>query len=420
MRVLFVTPHFPEDFSQSVSGAFQRMRMWLDAFQALGADIDVLFFRHSRVTTGLENAPAVAQRLDELWGIRCNVILCGRESVEHPDGFFASYVQPALGLSRQSGFRSYIGKRQTEAFRHCLGRSPDIIFFHRLHATGPALSLSLGRARVFLDLDDVEHRKFAREVGQPPQWRFKPLLYMQVPALWWGERAAIVRSNRAFVCSEADRRYLRRMMGVRNVEVIPNAVAWIDDGPLAAEPNILFIGAYGYAPNVVAAEYLIREIWPGVARICPKARLLIAGLRSELIPSFQDPPDGVEFLGFVRDLNALYRRTRVLCCPIQSGGGTRIKILEAASYGVPVVSTPLGAEGIELTPDEEIVLRKDAKGLAEACADLLVDDARARRMGALARERVRALYSREAVVCRMKAIFGHEAAFEEGNSKLKS
>jgi glycosyltransferase involved in cell wall biosynthesis len=92
-----------------------------------------------------------------------------------------------------------------------------------------------------------------------------------------------------------------------------------------------------------------------------------------------------------------------MCCPIQSGAGTRVKILEAASHGVPVVSTPLGAEGLDFVGDSDIVLRDDAAGLAEACGALLSDDEQAGRIGAAARQRVRAQYDREAVVSRMRA-----------------
>jgi glycosyltransferase involved in cell wall biosynthesis len=160
---------------------------------------------------------------------------------------------------------------------------------------------------------------------------------------------------------------------------------------------------YNYSPNVVAAEYLIREVWPRLAQLRPGARLLIAGPNSRAVPSFESPPAGVEFLDFVADLNALYRRTRVLCCPVRSGSGTRVKILEAASYGIPIVSTPLGAEGIELVADTDMLLRNDAQSLAEACSELLADDARARRMGVSARERVLTLYSRDASVSRVRA-----------------
>jgi glycosyltransferase involved in cell wall biosynthesis len=416
-RVLFVSPQFPQDFATSVYGAFQRMRMWLDAFPYLDADLEILFLPRAGVAAGPATASVVARGLREHWGIESNVVICEREPEDHPGGPFASlissYLRPALSLSRHPQFRPYLGRRQKEAFAQCLARSPEIIFFHRLQAACPAMSFSLRGAKVFLDLDDVEHRRFAREVAQPPRLRLKPLLYAQLPALWWGERRAILRSNIAFVCSEIDRRYLWQVMRVRNVEVIPNAVPSIEEGSLAIERNVLFIGAYSYAPNVVAAEYLIRKVWPLLASLCPRARLLIAGPRSENLPSFKHPPSGVEFLGFVSDLDALYRRTRVVCCPIQSGGGTRIKILEAASHGVPVVSTPLGTEGIDLVPDTEVVVKEDSAGLAEACAALLDDRVRAQRIGAAARERVRALYGREAIGLKIRAVLAGEVAVDE-------
>jgi len=410
-RILFVSPYYPVDVSKSIHGAFQRMRMWLDAIQSVGAELDILLYPRAGAVAGPEAESATAQELSKLWGIRSNVVLCEREPQSHRDGLLASYidayVRPALGLWRQAEFSPYRGKRQREALAQCLARSPDIVFFHRLHAAIPAASLSIGSARIFVDLDDVEHRKFIRELARPPRWprwRLKPLLYLQLLPLWWGERAAIIRSDRAFVCSETDRQYLQRTMRVRNVEVIPNAVRWINDVPLTTGLNVLFIGTYGYGPNNVAAEYLIQEVWPHLAKMCPKARLLIAGPGHEAIPSYRNSPVGVEFLGFVSDLDALYRRTRVVCCPIQTGGGTRIKILEAASYGIPVVSSPLGAEGIDLMPDTEIVLRNSATDLAKACAELLSDHSRAHRIGAAARERVRVLYTHDAIIPRIKAI----------------
>src|SRR6266566_4801676 len=414
MRVLLVSPQFPRDFSRSVYGGFQRLRMWLEAIQSLEPDLDILFFPGAGVAAGSEASAAVAQGLLEAWGVRAEVTLCEREPEDERRGrlarYVASYVRPALGPSQHTLLRPYRGKRQQDAMARCLARSPDIVFFHGVRSAASAMSLSLDGARVLLDLGDVEHRLFAREVGQPPRWRLKPLLYLQVPALWWGERGAIMRSDRTFVCSEADRHYLRRTMAVRNVDVVPNAVPRIPDRALATNPNVLFLGAYSHQPNVLAAEYLVREVWPRLTRICPPARLLIAGPRSEEIPSFQDPPNGVEFLGFVSDLDRLYRTTRVVCCPIQSGSGTRIKILEAASYGVPVVATPLAAEGIDLVPEREILLRCDPRALAQACAELIADDARASAVGTAARERVRELYTRDAVVRRMAAILAGDTA----------
>jgi glycosyltransferase involved in cell wall biosynthesis len=407
MRVLVVSPQVPLDFSRSVYGGFQRLRMWLDAIRSLQPDLDILFYPRAGVAAA-SDAAAVAQGLREAWDVPAEVTLCEREPDDERGGLLAryanAYLRPALGPSQHTLFRPFLGKRQKAALARCLARSPDIVLFHRPQSAGPALSSPLNGARVFLDLDDVQHRVFAREVRQPPRWRLKPLLYLQVPALWWGERGAIVRAERAFVCSENDRRYLRRTMRVRNVDVVPNAVPRIADRALTADPTVLFLGAYSYAPNVVAAEYLVREVWPRLIQLHPAARLLIAGPGAEEIPGFHHPPPGVEFLGFVPDLDSLYRRVRVVCCPIQSGGGTRIKILEAASHGIPVVATPIGAEGLDLVPEREILLRRDPRGLAQACADLLADGARASRIGTAARQRVRALYARDAVVRRMATL----------------
>ena len=400
-RVLFVTPHFPEDPARAVSGAFKRQRMWLDAIQSAGAELEMLFFTPSDADVGPENAARVSRALAEHWGIHGTVTLCPIEPGS-ARGLMARYVGPALALSRHANFWPYRGRRQRAAVAGALSRAPDVVLFFKLQGATPRWTRP-PRARVLLDLDDIEFIRYWREISQPPPRPLRPLRRLWVPALWWGERLAIARSDRAFVCSEGDREQLRRLMGVRHVGVVPNAVARVADQPPSAEPNVMFIGTYGYPPNRLAAEYLVREVWPHLSRLCPDARLLIAGPRQELIPSHRSPPAGVEFLGFVDDLDALYRRTRVFCCPVQSGGGTRVKILEAASHGVPVVSTRVGAEGIDLVPEQEIVLREGAEALARACAELLADPARARRIGTMGRDRVRTLYSRDEAVARMRA-----------------
>ena len=82
-----------------------------------------------------------------------------------------------------------------------------------------------------------------------------------------------------------------------------------------------------------------RDVWPLIRKACPEARLIIAGNKPERIPSFASHPPGVEFTGFVEDLGQLYQRVGIVCCSILSGGGTRLKILEAAAYGKAIVST---------------------------------------------------------------------------------
>jgi glycosyltransferase involved in cell wall biosynthesis len=274
---------------------------------------------------------------------------------------------------------------------------------------------------VYMDLDDVEHKVFLREMSQPPKWASKPLMYLQWPALMLGERRAIQLTRKTFVCSDADVRYLRRTLGLSNVSLIPNSIDIPAPQPTSGEPALLFLGAYGYKPNVVAATELIREIWPFVRSACPAARLIIAGASPERIPCFAEHHEGVEYAGFVEDLDQIYRRARAVCCPIRSGGGTRIKIIEAAAYGKAIVSTPLGAEGLDFTDGSEIMLRDDPGAFAAACIELLRNDRLCERIGAAARARATARYDRQSVIRLVQGeIFGSSAEETQTGREARS
>ncbi len=111
------------------------------------------------------------------------------------------------------------------------------------------------------------------------------------------------------------------------------------------------------SPHIEAAERLVTRIFPLVKRKLPEARLLIAGKASDSLPSRRTTPENVEYLGYVPDLDGLYANTRIVCCPMLNGGGTRIKLIEAAAYARPMVSTRIGAEGLDFENGREILLR---------------------------------------------------------------
>lgn len=134
----------------------------------------------------------------------------------------------------------------------------------------------------------------------------------------------------------------------------------------------------------------------------PEARLLIAGPNPELIPEFALNPANVEFTGFVESLHSLYKRSRVACCPILAGGGTRIKIIEAAAYAKPIVATTIGAEGLDFVNGQEIFLRDNAAGFAEACVKLLRDEELGKKLGLAARIKVASLYDKNVIVQKIR------------------
>jgi glycosyltransferase involved in cell wall biosynthesis len=250
----------------------------------------------------------------------------------------------------------------------------------------PLLLAQQHTAPVFLDLDDIEHVAYLRSIRQPPFWGSKPLRYLQLPALIWGERKAIQRANKTFVCSEKDCRHLSRVWRLPGITTVPNAVRIPDNTPVPDTQSLLFLGRHSYTPNSNAAEHLIRHIWPRVRRACPDARLIIAGEGPQNIPSYEERPAGVEFRGFIDNLDELYRNTRVVCCPIQSGGGTRFKIVEAAAYGRPIVASSLGAEGLAMRDGDSILLRDDPESFSQASFFFLQDKQRVAQLGDRARQ----------------------------------
>jgi glycosyltransferase involved in cell wall biosynthesis len=173
--------------------------------------------------------------------------------------------------------------------------------------------------------------------------------------------------------------------------------------------GLLFLGAYAYAPNIAAAEFLIREVWPHVREACPQARLIIAGNKPERIPSFSRQPAGVEFPGFVENLDQLYRRARIVGCSVLSGGGTRLKIIEAAAYGKAIVSTRVGAEGLDLRDGREVLLREGGPAFAEACVELFKDQSRCEAIGLAARAAVAQRYDRKQIVPLIKKTIAEES-----------
>jgi glycosyltransferase involved in cell wall biosynthesis len=251
---------------------------------------------------------------------------------------------------------------------------------------------------VFFDLDDIEHKAFVRNLRQPPFWHSKFLQYLKVPSLLWLERRAIALAQKTFVCSETDRGYLVKLFRQLSVVTIPNAIELPPMHESPANSVFLFLGTYKHLPNIAAVEFLVNKIWPGVKRKLPDAKLIIAGKNPENIKSYREKHAGVEYRGFVEDLDKLYRETHVVCCPVQSGSGTRIKIIEAAAYGKPIVSTSLGAEGLDFEDGSEILIRDDCDSFAESCVAMANNMPLCEKIGKAAREKAKRLYGKSNVM----------------------
>jgi glycosyltransferase involved in cell wall biosynthesis len=372
MRVLFVSSFFRNDPRTHVNGTIQRMRMFIDAIKEI-AHLDILFYVGPDVDTSAASVCALERTLAQRWQADLQLFLCPRFKAANALASWQCYGGAGFSLFKQKLGADTSGLPQVAAFERCLERGPDAVFAHRLQAMSPPLLTRAALPPIFFDLDDIEHIARVRRIEPGWRWRRKLSFYLRIPALWWGEHRAMRLAHRTFVCSELDRDYLAQRWRAPRVAVVPNAVRVVRPLPLTPEPTLLFLATYRYRPNAQAAEFLIEQIWPRVHRVRPDARLIIAGANPEHIRNADPPPAGVEVTGFVEDLEALYRRSRVVCCPVLAGGGTRIKIIEAAAHRKATVATRIGAEGLDMRDGVELLLRDEAPAFAEACLQLLSD-----------------------------------------------
>ena len=219
-----------------------------------------------------------------------------------------------------------------------------------------------------------------------------------VEARWW-RRAIVAREARAFRRYEArmcqfydailtvtreDRDHLlalfapgEREAASRKFSVVPICVDPAQVAPVArvtgGPPTILHLGTMFWPPNVEGVLWFAREVLPLVHREAPDARFVVVGKNppDEVIGLTSDPR--VEVTGYVADVGPYLSTADVFVVPLHAGGGMRVKILDAWLWGQPVVSTPIGAEGIEIRDGENILIGADAASFAAHVVRLLHD-----------------------------------------------
>ncbi len=165
--------------------------------------------------------------------------------------------------------------------------------------------------------------------------------------------------------------------------------------------TMLFLGSFRHIPNQVALEWFTREVLPLVLETIPDARLLVAGSDPPPRHAFRDPNNAIDLLGFVEDIQPLLAACAVFICPIRSGSGVRVKLLEAFASGIPVVSTTLGAEGLARRDREFCALADDPRAFADSVIRVLEDSEFASEMACRARREVETNWDMGVITARL-------------------
>lgn len=212
-----------------------------------------------------------------------------------------------------------------------------------------------------------------------------------------------------YLCSVADQqRLLGEIPGVRTM-VIPNAANVEFYKPRATDPRpdgrtIVFFGLMSYMPNIEGATYFLRDIWPRIAESNPQARCkIIGGSPPASLTALAGPR--IEFTGLVPDLRPHLAEAAAVVAPLRIGGGTRLKIVEAMAMGKAIVSSTLGAEGIEAIPGRDILIADEPAAFAEAVSRLLNEPGLAAHIGNSARQLSDARYAWSSAARALESFF---------------
>jgi glycosyltransferase involved in cell wall biosynthesis len=210
------------------------------------------------------------------------------------------------------------------------------------------------------------------------------------------ELATYRDADGVYLCSAADERRLLNEVPTVRTAVIPNAADVEYYQPRSNDPppdgrTLIFFGLLSYLPNVDGVNHFVKDIWPRIAEAHPEARCKIIGGRPPpSLLALAQP--GVELTGFVSDLRPHLAAAAAVVVPLRLGGGTRLKIVEAMAMGKAIVSTTLGAEGIEAVPGRDILIEDEPAAFADAVGRLLADPGLAARIGQSARQLAVARY----------------------------
>ncbi len=221
------------------------------------------------------------------------------------------------------------------------------------------------------------------------------------------ELRALRRCHLVVALGPADATVLSRWLRGTRVEYVPSGVD-LDSWPPCFDPSVmdrvLFVGSYLHPPNVEGALWLAHEVWPRVRTARPGARLILAGRTPPPAIQALAGPD-IEVPGTLDDLRPVYAQASVVAAPVFWGSGVRIKLLEALACGLPVVTTALAAEGIDLRHEQSALFAEQPAAFAAAIVRLLGDAGLRARLGAAGRAIVERDYDWTHTAERLHALY---------------
>lgn len=268
----------------------------------------------------------------------------------------------------------------------------DVVVFDFVHAA--VLRPAGLRGATVCFTHNVEAEIFERHAQTATSAPLRWLWASQARKMRRFEREALHCFTRVVTVSERDAQKFAEGIGLRTARAIPTGVdldffSW--QPPARGQPTVVFTGSMDWEANVDGVRFYLDEVWPRVLAGMPQAQLRIVG---------RHPPEsltrrgvtGVTFTGFVDDVRDHVRDAQAFIIPLRVGGGTRIKAFEAMAMGLPVISTRIGIEGLDVVDGRQFLCADSAAALADATLRLFSDPGLGLQLSRAARELVEARF----------------------------
>ncbi len=216
---------------------------------------------------------------------------------------------------------------------------------------------------------------------------------------------AVYRKADAVACvSDEDARILDSDGAIAPRFIIPLVVPERPRTVRAREPELLFLGGFRHAPNGDGLLWFVREVWDAVRAGVPSARLTVIGSNPTAEVADLAKVEGIDVIGYVPEVGPYLDRAALMVAPLRFGAGVKTKVAEAMAAGLPVVTTSVGAQGLDVIAGEHLMIADDPIAFARRAVELLADPGRAERVGRAGRARVAVLLSPDAIEARLGAM----------------
>jgi len=399
MRILMLTPQPP--YPPHAGGAMRTLGL-LEGLKQAGCQIDLLSFISEGVPDpGTTPAAALCDRIMTVPAPRRRLsrrladLLLGKADMARrfASGFYAAALAQLLSKTRYDVIQAE-GLEVAAYLTQAKVQQPTALPIYS--STNAEFELQ----RVMYEADRQAIRRWPAALYSFIQWR----------RLIQFERAICRKAACVIATSDIDAASFERLAPGARVCVVPNGIHTEEyDGNGShlelSSAALLFTGSMGYRPNVDATLWFADQVLGQIRAAVPEARLFIVGQQPHRRLNVLRARSDVEITGYVQDVAPFLHSCAVYVAPLRTGGGTRLKLLQAMAAKCAIVSTTVGVQGLDVTPGGEALIADDAPGFAQAVIGLLRDPERRLALGSAAQALVKARYDWSAITPQLLAVY---------------